>query len=211
MAVIDATTLMLLLRPDAGVPTGPHNVPIDKPVERIRYLVQRLEKARTKIIIPTPALSEVLVRVEALVAQQLVEQINGLSVFRIEPFDERAAIEVAIMTRNEIDGGKRPSQRSSQATWAKLKYDRQIVAIARVARATTIYSDDRDIKSIAKRADISVVGLAELELPPEDAQGKLALEPASEANSGDTSETEATERPESGGQSGSVEGIPRSG
>ena len=36
-------------------PAGPDGVPIDKPKERIDYLVQQLDKAKTKIIIPTPA------------------------------------------------------------------------------------------------------------------------------------------------------------
>lgn len=176
MVVIDATTLMLFLRPDAGVPTGPGNVPIDRPIERIEYLVKKLDKARTKIIIPTPALSEVLVRVDVLEAQRLVERINSLSVFRIEPFDQRAAIEVASMTRNAADGGNRPAKRDPSATWAKLKYDRQIVAIALVTRASAIYSDDKGIRAVAKRANMPVIGLADLELPPEDAQQNFDFE-----------------------------------
>jgi len=176
MVVIDATILMLFLRPDVGVPTGPGKVPIDRPIERINFLVDRLQKAKARIILPTPVLSEVLVRVEARVAQQLVERISTHAVFRIEPFDVRAAIEVAIMTRNTIDGGRHPKRRDSQATWAKLKYDRQVVAIAKVAQAKTIYSDDSDIRSIAKREGIEVIGLADLPLPPEDPQLRLNLD-----------------------------------
>jgi hypothetical protein len=55
MVVIDATNLLLMLRPDTPVPAGPNGVPIQKPKERIDYLVQQLSKAQTKIIIPTPA------------------------------------------------------------------------------------------------------------------------------------------------------------
>lgn len=173
MVVIDATILMLFLRPDAGVPLGPGNVPIAQPRERVAHLIDRPERSKVKVVIPTPVLSEVLVRVDTLEAQQLVELIMMHAAFRIEPFDVRAAIEVASMTRNAIDGGKRPGRRDPQATWAKLKYDRQIVAIARVSQATTIYSDDRDIRTIAARVGISVVGLADLDLPPEVAQGRL--------------------------------------
>ncbi|MGR6466306.1 hypothetical protein [Rhizobium sp. PAMB 3182] len=170
MVVIDATTLMLLLQPGAKTPVDKDGNPISKPVERLTYLVEKLDKARAKLVIPTPALSEVLVRVDAGVAQTLVEKINGMSVFRIEPFDERAAIEVAIMTRNSADSGKQPSKRDDNATWAKLKYDRQIVAIALVNQATAIYSDDKGLATVAKRMGINVVGLADMELPPEDPQ-----------------------------------------
>ncbi|MDP2732092.1 MAG: hypothetical protein Q8O63_03120 [Hoeflea sp.] len=176
MVVIDATTLMLLLQPDARKPSGPNGVEIDRPVERIQFLVERLGKARTKIIIPTPALSEVLVRLDAGEAQSLVEKINGMAVFRVESFDERAAIEVAIMTRNSVDGGIKPKQRDMNSTWAKLKYDRQIVAIALVTGATTIYSDDKGVAAIARRAKLKVIGLGDLELPPEDAQARLPFD-----------------------------------
>jgi hypothetical protein len=176
MVVIDATTLMLLLRPDVGVPRGDDGMPIDKPIERLNFLVSNLEKTRTKIVIPAPALSEILVRVVPIEAERLVERINAKSVFRIEAFDVRAAIEVAVMTRNAADGGKRPEQRDEVATYAKLKYDRQIVAVAIATNSTAIYSDDRGVRAIAARAGIKVIGLADLEIPPEDAQTKMDFE-----------------------------------
>lgn len=180
MVVIDATVLMLLLQPDAHVPKGIDGAPIDRPVERIAFLVEKLEKSRSKIIIPTPALSEVLVRADAGMAQMLVEKINSMSVFRVEPFDERAAIEVAIMTRNSMDGGKNPSKRDPNTTWAKLKYDRQIIAIALVSQATTIYSDDLGIAATAKRSALNVIGLADMDLPPEDPQIEFPFEDGDE-------------------------------
>jgi hypothetical protein len=62
MVVIDATMLLLMLRPGTLVPGGADGVPITRPKERIDYLVQQLDKAKTKIIVPTPALGEALVR-----------------------------------------------------------------------------------------------------------------------------------------------------
>lgn len=93
--------------------------------------------------------------------------------FRIESFDTRAAIEVAAMTRSAIDS--KAKRGASDSTWAKIKYDRQIVAIAKVNQANLIYSDDRDIRAIATQAGIAVVGLADLQLPPESAQHELPL------------------------------------
>ena len=145
---------------------------IDLPRERIEHLIQKLEKARSKIIVPTPALSEILVRAGPAASQEIVEKLNRLAVFRVESFDARAAIEVAAMTRNALEG---TGNKRGKATgpWAKIKYDRQIVAVAKVARATTIYSDDADIRSIAAAEDIPVVGLAELPLPDEARQPDL--------------------------------------
>jgi hypothetical protein len=177
MVVIDATNLLLMLRPDTPVPAGTSGVPLDRPRERIEYLVQQLDKAKTKIIIPTPALSEALVRAGAVATQQIVEQLQKSSVFTIESFDTRAAIEVAAMSREALDSGKKRGK--STSPWAKVKYDRQIVAIAKVNGATTIYSDDGDIKTLGKQAKISVISLAELSLPPPDAQLDLLKHGAS--------------------------------
>lgn len=172
MVVIDATILMLFLRPDVGVPAGPSGAAVNLPNERIQHLIEQLEKARTKVVVPTPVLSEVLVRAGQAASQKIVEEINRLAVFRIESFDARAAIEVAAMTRAALNrtGKKRGTMTSP---WAKIKYDRQIVAIAKVIRATTIYSDDADVRSIATDEGIPVIGLSELPLPDESRQQDL--------------------------------------
>jgi predicted nucleic acid-binding protein len=178
MVVLDATMLMALFRPDAGGPTDSKGKPIDDAKERIEHFVKQLEAAKTKIIVPTPALSEILVRAGAAESQQIIEEINRSAVFRIEPFDTRAAIEVAAMTRTALsDGGKKATSRSP---WAKVKYDRQIVAIAKVAQATAIYSDDSDVRSIAKAVGIPVIGFSQLPLPPETAQKELPFKPPPE-------------------------------
>jgi len=171
MVVIDATNLLLMLRPGTHVPAGKDGLPVDKPKERIEYLIARLDKEKTKVIIPTPALSEALVRAGSVATQEIVEKLQKFSVFRIESFDTRAAIEVAAMTRKALDSGKKRGP--SSATWAKVKYDRQIVAIAKVSGATTIYSDDDDIAALGKEAKINVVKIKDLPLPPEDAQLKM--------------------------------------
>lgn len=168
MVVIDATILLLMLRPGTSVPNGPGGAPIERPKERIDYLVQQLNNAKTKIIIPTPALGEALVRAGAAATQQIIEHLQKYSVFSIEAFDTRATIEVAAMSREAI--GKGNKRGNSSATWAKVKYDRQIVAIAKVHGATTIYSDDGDISTLAERAKINVIGIADLPLPPQKAQ-----------------------------------------
>jgi predicted nucleic acid-binding protein len=169
MVVIDATILLLLLRPESGGPMDSNTgQPVTQVKERIDFLIETLEKSRARLIVPTPALSEVLVRAEPSDAPRIVEEINKAAVFHIASFDALAAIEVAAMTRTAISRGDKKS--GSQETWAKVKYDRQIVAIARVAQASVIYSDDRGIRALAKDAGIRVVGIADLPLPPKIAQ-----------------------------------------
>lgn len=164
MVVIDSTMLLLLFRPAVRVPLDAAGKPIAGPKERVDFLVDQLEKERTRIIVPTPALSEILVRAGASASQEIVEEVSKHAVFRLEPFDTRAAIELAAMGREDLEGPKR--KRDAAATYAKLKFDRQIVAIAKVNQATVIYSDDEDLRAVAVRAGMKVIGLAELPLPP---------------------------------------------
>lgn len=175
MVVLDTTFLMLLFRPDIKVVRfGSDGKEIDHLKERVEYLVKTLEAAKSKIVIPTPVLSEILVQANPAQAQQIVETISRSAVFRVEPFDNLAAIEVAAMGRTALATGDKKA--GSTNTWAKVKFDRQIVAIARVVRAAAIYSDDADVKAIAKTVGIQVFRIDDLALPPETAQGQLPFE-----------------------------------
>jgi hypothetical protein len=175
MVVLDATMLLLLFRPgSAGVRFNSDGKPIDRIEDRVNHLVKTLEAARLRILVPTPVMSEILVKASADEAQKIVEEISRLAVFRPEPFDTLAAIELAAMTRSVLAaGGKKDGV---DAPWQKIKIDRQIVAIARVHRATAIYTDDQGIVAAAKRLDINTVGLADLPLPPEVAQKAFDFE-----------------------------------
>ncbi len=54
-----------------------------------------------------------------------------------------------------------------QADWTKVKFDRQIVAIALVNNASEIISDDADVAAIGERWGVKVTSIEELPLPPE--------------------------------------------
>lgn len=170
MAVFDATILLPMLWP--GVPP-PRDEFTQQPVggyrERIDYLIERLEKDRIKIIIPTPALSEILVRAGSAGAEYL-DRINASSAFKIVPFDQRAAVEVAAMTREAIDAGNKLG--GLEGTWAKIKYDRQIFAVSKVENANVVYSDDRNMRTLCNRHGMTIVRTAELPLPPEKPEDK---------------------------------------
>src|SRR5690242_5862919 len=97
MVVFDATILLPFLSPAVAVPKDPSTgEQIEFFKERIDFLIQQLDASRTKIIIPTPALSEVLVH-PGQAGPEYLNRLQQSSVFRIESFDQRAAIEVAFM------------------------------------------------------------------------------------------------------------------
>lgn len=178
MALFDATTLLLLLDPTLPAPpdkaTGTSVVNVEK---RIKFLISQIQESGKKIIIPTPALAEVLTRAERAGADYFTK-ISRSSAFKIESFEIRAAIELARMTATAIKIGDK--KEGSSAPWNKIKFDRQIVAIAKIHKVSTIYSDDDNLRAFALGQGMSVIGIGELPLPPEDAQMAFPWEMAVE-------------------------------
>jgi len=159
MVVFDNSIFCLTLHPDAKPRSG-----VDRVRDRIEHLLNTLRDNRETIIIPAPVLSEFLVFAGSDAPAYLLK-IRDSSTLRIEPFDERAAIELAdreITARSK--GNKRGAATASD--WQKVKFDRQIVAIALVHGASAIYSDDPDIVAHGKDCGIPVITLADLPLPP---------------------------------------------
>lgn len=165
MVAFDATTISLLIHPGARAPNDTQGQPITRCQERIEYLIQTLQEKKEKIIIPTPSLSEVLVLAGAAGPVYLT-QLSNYARFKICPFGEKAAVEAAIAIRNALDSLSKGAKKSGTTTWAKVKFDRQIVAISRVEGVHTIYSDDGDIKKYAAEVGIKVIGVVDLPLPP---------------------------------------------
>ena len=174
MVVFDATTLLYLFDPEAKAPTDPETGnPVTRVKERIEFLVSGLEKRKEKIVVPTPALSELLVRAGDAGAEYL-DILSKTAAFKIVDFDQRAAVEVAAVIRESIEAGGKKG--GSESSWAKIKFDRQIISIAKVEGASTIYSDDGDIARFSKNSGITVVRVRDLPLPPENSQGSFSLD-----------------------------------
>lgn len=172
MVVFDNSIFCLVLHPDARARSS-----VDSPKERVAFLLDSLKEQKEAIILPAPAFAEFLI-LAGEDAPKYISIIRENSVFRIEPFDDRAAIEIAqieIEARNK--GKKRGSAEGEE--WQKVKFDRQIVAIARVNNAKPIYSDDPDIIKHGKDCDVEVVSLSSLPMPPTH-QPKLPWEGANE-------------------------------
>ena len=170
MVAIDTSVFVLLLDPKAKAPNDPNTqVPISNCQERISFLVETLTNAGTRILVPTPVMSEFLVKAGPNFSEYLAT-IHASKSFRVEGFDERAAIELAFMEQELL--GK-PRQINATETKAKLKFDRQILAIAKVNGATTIYTDDQKLAKHAIVHGIKPVMTWELPLPPRPIQGDL--------------------------------------
>jgi len=163
MVVIDSTFLSLMLHPKARPPRDPSTQkPVERIEDRIEKLTEDLDSESERIIVPTPVLSEFLV----LAGNDAPEYLNRLGEKKnllVKPFDEKAAIELAAI---ELEDRKGTSKRGpSSSPWTKVRFDRQIIAIARTNGVKRIYSDDEDLRKYAAKVGIEVVRTWELPLP----------------------------------------------
>ena len=176
MVVFDASILLFVF--DENTPSS-----VPRARERVEYLIDRLTDAGEKIIIPTPALSECLVHAGPAGPEYLTI-LSKQSCFRVASFDERAAVEAAVRTFQARQRGQRKGG-NPEVSKTKIKFDRQIAAVATVEGATAIYSDDSDVRGYAREAGMEAYGLADLPLPPEDPQAMLPFKADNEAEPGE--------------------------
>ena len=164
MVEFDAGFLAILFHPNPGLPPDPQTgKPVTQTKERIEFLINTLSDSGEKILIPTPALAEVLIALGKVAAAQAVDNLHGESAFQIGDFDERSAIELSLMS--ELGPGE-TKRKGQQGTWVKVKFYRQIVAIAKVNGVKTIYSTDEEVQKLAIKEGIKAIALHELPLPP---------------------------------------------
>lgn len=160
---VDSSALALLVNPAADPPEDPKTgQPVLHVRERVEHLIAGIGASDT-LVIPTPVLAEAMVRAEEG-GPGLMEALRGLARVKIVPFDLRAAVETAQMTREALLAGDKRS--GSDAPWQKVKFDRQIIAIARVQAATRLYADDRDLVTFARRLGMDVFSTWDLPAPP---------------------------------------------
>lgn len=170
-ACVFDSTLMLLLTDDLALaPPPPPTIAdpdqgkaADLARDRLGFLLETLDDERTDVVVPTPVLTELLISAKTDVAATLTV-LAGLARIRMEAFGQRAAIECAEMLRR-TGRGTGPK--------AKVKFDHQIVAIAKVIGAAAVYSDDSDVKALCARESIECKGVWDLPARPVDAQQKL--------------------------------------
>lgn len=167
IVTVDSSSLALLINPDAKPPLDPSTGQlVTHPKERIEGLVADL--ASGAIVIPTPVLAETLVAAEEA-GPDLLQRLQSYGHIRIMPFDERAAVETALMTAEALRSGDKKG--ASTQPWQKVKFDRQILAVARVAGSDLLYSDDTGLCSFARSVGMAVISTWNLSIP--DRNGDL--------------------------------------
>jgi hypothetical protein len=119
--------------------------------EAVLNLIRALSIENVRIIIPTPALAEVLTR-RPDAAQNWTRDINRFACFQVRPFDDKASFELA-----QILGVNASGLRDI------LRFDRQIVAIAKVYGASVVYADNEQVFTFAKECGIPAKRLKDLD------------------------------------------------
>jgi hypothetical protein len=159
--------LSILLNPSGRIPADPDTgQPVLMAKRRAELLVESLAKSRQKIIIPTPAQAELLTAIGPT-AQQYFDIIAQSRLFEVASFDSRCAIELAYLNRDifAAHDPKNPTE-----AYQKIKIDRQIIAVFKVAGVENIYTDDAAMARRARLCGLNPIGTAQLELPTEDRQ-----------------------------------------
>ena len=167
MAVFDSSVLLLAIDPSAKAPIDPAtNLPLKDAAKRIENLFNLLIDIDETIVIPAPVLCEILVHADEA-SQNYLTYLRNMGDFRIAPFGERAAILAASSMREAIRrGGHRVDSTNPNTAKAKIKFDRQIVAIAKIEKEKAIYSDDNDIHKLAERIGINSYRTSDILLSP---------------------------------------------
>ena len=137
---------------------------------RLAHFFERVEKAKAKLIIPTPALAEYLVYADKA-ALDSIELLERKSYILIAPFDRAAAYECSQMDAAALGRGDKRDGRKD--AWRKVKIDRQIVAIGKANGTQAFLSDDFGVETAAKRIGVPTMNVRNLELPT--TQGELKL------------------------------------
>lgn len=162
IVAFDTSFLSLALKPDQPPPL---DLETDKPVERaherVDALINGFDSKGDLLIVPTPVLTEVLCVVPDV--QKALERLNRSSAICFSAFDERAAIELALIERQAIVDG---TYKSGSSPRQKAKFDRQIATIAKVNGAERLYTDDKRMAAFARRIELDVVHIEQLPMPP---------------------------------------------
>lgn len=167
MDAFDSTFLTFLFVPNAPCA-------VDRARERVDYLIGGIHGSGDRIVIPSPALSELLIAVGHS-RKQILHELTHNPKFWIAPFDTRAALELSLMAEDFL---KRTGKKKGDAggTWAKVKFDWQIVAIAKYCNVSTIYSEDPDIRKLATCAGMKVKSVGDLPLPHKPFRGETLFD-----------------------------------
>jgi len=164
---LDSSVLIYLAYPETSAPIDPSTgKPTSHCQERIESLLEDIDKSGAQLIVPAPVLSELLILAEKRQVEILAALTNKKAVL-VLPFDQAAAVENAALRRGKLN------RRSRGETKKEVSFDLQILAIARVAGAELLLTDDAPLRGRGEQAGMKVKGIAEI--PVHDAKRQIGM------------------------------------
>ncbi|BDA55777.1 VapC toxin family PIN domain ribonuclease [Klebsiella michiganensis] len=130
-------------------------------MRRVEALIDMVESSGGTIIIPTPVLAEYLVGIDKKDHQTHLNMIQRQSCFEIASFDEIAAIECA-----QMPSIKELKLMMKSDTANKVKFDRQIISIAKALNVDEIWTHDKGVFNRCKEMGMAVKSLADIDPAP---------------------------------------------
>lgn len=149
--------------------SDPENgIEIPDPSRRVEALIDMVESSGGSVIIPTPVLAEYLVGIDKKEHQTHLKLIQQQACFEIASFDEIAALECA-----QMPSIKELKLMMQSDTANKVKFDRQIIAIAKSLNVDEVWTHDKGVFKRCKEMGIVVKSLADID--PAPIQGLIDL------------------------------------
>lgn len=161
--VFDANFLVYLLTPPvntSGADTDDYKR-AELARSKIAFLLDELGSKRAKILIPTPVLAELFTRLGSATTE-VVKALQEEYRFEFADFDVRAAMETGLA----LGSYKKKKTTMDHAPWQKVKYDRQIVSIAKVNNAEVVYSNDKQVRKWSEESGLLALSIEDLKDPP---------------------------------------------
>jgi len=129
---------------------------------RAQALVDKVDSQGGTVLIPTPVLAEFLVGIDLNSQQTYINLIKTQSCFEVVPFDEIAAIECA-----QFPDLKELKKLNPSDTSNKVKFDRQILAIAKSSGVDEVWTHDKGVYNRCKTFGLIAKSLADISPSPE--------------------------------------------
>lgn len=149
---------------------------LDQNNDKIEYVRERLlhfiKENRAEIVLPSPVYSELLL-ISNVTPSLLDQHLGNNGAFITCPYDVRAARILAKVEKPAIMSNKKRAGRTE--TMARLKFDRQILSIAKQNNVEVIITSDKGFIADAKRYEIETRCVSGMDLPPNIIQPKLNL------------------------------------
>lgn len=166
---IDSNCFAKLIDHATGELFDSKNQPITFSKQRLEHFIS---SNRPQIIVPAPVYSELLM-ISTVESKFLDEYLASNAEFIAAPYDVRAAsvhaqIEKPLVQRGDKRGGRDENMN-------RLKFDRQILSIAKKYSVDLVITSDNGVVKDAMRYGIQTKCISTMDLPPDIKQPSLDL------------------------------------